>query len=201
MTKLFKVLNLKIDNNQKWILFSLFISTLLITYVTPIFTKVVITSLPPEWIAFESLFASLSIFVISVLWKGKIRESIIKYFIIFCIIETIAGFLLSLYLLLIEFNVWIYAIFSLLYVSFISILIGKCIMVFKTKLWNFEKREEYDNNTQVISSLTCILGFLLALLFMPSLEMALILWGIACIVDEIGWIIVYSKNKRKLQEI
>lgn len=71
-------------------------------------------------------------------------------------------------------------------------------MVFKTKLWNEEKREIYDNNASMIASLTCIIGFLFALLFMPSLELSLVLWAIACIVDDIGWIIVYIKNKKVL---
>ena len=41
-----------------------------------------------------------------------------KHFIIFCLIETIASFTLALYLLLVEFNVWVYAIFSLFYKVF-----------------------------------------------------------------------------------
>jgi hypothetical protein len=162
------------------------------------FTKVVITALPAEWIAFQSLFSAFSALVIGILWKGKTRELVMKYFIIFCMFETVAGFLLALYLLLIDFNVWVYAIFSLFYSSFITIFVGKCIMAFKTKLWNEEKREIYDNNLSIISSITCIGGFSLALLFMPSLETALILWAIACIVDDIGWMIVYKKNKEVL---
>jgi hypothetical protein len=71
-------------------------------------------------------------------------------------------------------------------------------MAFKTKLWNEEKREIYDNNTSIISGITRISGFLLALLFMPSLKLSLILWAIACIVDDIGWMIVYIKNKKIL---
>ena len=198
MNKILKLLNLKIDNNQKYILLSLFISGLLITYVSPMFTKVIITALPAEWIAFESLFASISTLLIGILWKGKPRKTAMKHFIIFCLIETIASFTLALYRLLVEFNVWVYAIFSLFYISFITVFVGKCIMAFKTKLWNEEKREIYDNNTSIISGITCISGFLLALLFMPSLKLSLILWAIACIVDDIGWMIVYIKNKKIL---
>ena len=45
-------LNIKPDNNQKWILLSLFISGLLITYSSPVIAKSIITALPAEWIAF-----------------------------------------------------------------------------------------------------------------------------------------------------
>lgn len=153
-----------------------------------------------EWIAFESLFMSISLFIIGIIWKGNTRKSALNYFIIFCLIETIAGFVLALYLLFIEFNVWVYAIFSMIYTSFITVFVGKCVMAFKTKLWNEEKREIYDNNSSIIGSITCISGFLFALLFMPSLEVALVLWAIACIVDDIGWMIVYKKNKELLIE-
>ena len=84
MNKILNLLNLKIDNNQKYILLSLFISGLLITYVSPMFTKVIITALPAEWIAFESLFASISTLLIGILWKGKTRETAMEHFIIFC---------------------------------------------------------------------------------------------------------------------
>ena len=198
INKILTFFNLKLDTNQKYIFLSLFLSGLILTYINPIFLKTIITELPPEWIAFESLFFSVSTLLIGMVWKGKLRDNVLKYFILFCIIESLLGFILSLYLILIEFNVWVYAIFSLIYQSLITIFVGKCIMVFKTKLWNEKKREEYDNNTSIISSITCVLGFLLALLFMPSLKFALILWSIACIIDDIGWMIVFVKNKTLL---
>ena len=45
-------LNIKTDSNQKWILLSLFISGLLITYTGLVIAKSIITALPAEWIAF-----------------------------------------------------------------------------------------------------------------------------------------------------
>ena len=153
INKILTFFNLKLDTNQKYIFLSLFLSGLILTYINPIFLKTIITELPPEWIAFESLFFSVSTLLIGMVWKGKLRDNILKYFILFCIIESLLGFILSLYLILIEFNVWVYAIFSLIYQSLITIFVGKCIMVFKTKLWNEKKREEYDNNTSIISSI------------------------------------------------
>lgn len=197
--KILKIFNIKLDNNQKWIFTSLFICGFLITYISPIFMKTVITLLPAEWIAFENLFIALSALIIGMIWKGKVRENALKYFISFCVIQSLLGFGLALYLAFINFNVWFYAIFSLIYTSLITIFVGKCIMVFKTKLWNEEKREQYDNNSEIIGSLTCILGFLCALLFMPSLKVALVLYGLCCIIDDIGWIVVYSKNKNLLR--
>lgn len=108
--KILNLINVHPDNNQIWILTSLFLSGLLITYVHPAIVKEVYTSLPAEWIAFESLSSS-------------------------------------------------------------------------------------------VAGIVCIVGFASALLFMPSLKLALFLWGLCCILDDIGWIIVYIKNKKVLKSI
>lgn len=81
--KILDKLNIKPDNNQKWILLSLFISGLLITYSSPVITKAIITALPAEWIAFQSLFSSISALIIGMMWQGRIRRKIIKCFFIF----------------------------------------------------------------------------------------------------------------------
>lgn len=198
MKKILHLLNLKLDNNQAWIVLSLLFSGFLVTYISPTIVKDIYSKLPAEWIAFESLFGSIAGLLIGILWKEKIRNYVIQHFIPFIIIETLCGVLLCLWLVLVEYNVWILAIASLLYTSFITIFVGKCIMVFKSKLWNDKKREEYDNNIAIISGIVCVVGYLCALLFLPSLETALILWGIAYLVDDIGWGIVYLKNKTEL---
>lgn len=72
--KILDKLNIKPDKNQKWILLSLFISGLLITYTGPVIAKSIITALPAEWIAFQSLFSSISALVIGMMWQGRIRE-------------------------------------------------------------------------------------------------------------------------------
>jgi hypothetical protein len=163
--------------------------------------KSIITALPAEWIAFESLFGSITALVIGIIWKNRFRKNMIKYFVIFCISECLAGFFLAMWLCFIEYNVWVFAISSLIYVNFISMLVSKCIMAFKAKLWLEKEREIYDNNLSIVGGITCIVGFGCALLFMPSLKVGLFLWGLGCIVDDIGWIIVYYKNKNILKAI
>ena len=199
--KLMNLLNIHSDDNQKWLLWSMFVSGLLATYISPAITKAIITALPAEWLAFEALFSSVVGLLLGVIWKGKFRHSIIQYFIIFCICECLAGFGVAMYLCFINYNVWVFAIATLLYSNFITMLVGKCIMAFKAKLWVEKDREIYDNNLSIVGGITCIFGFLCALMFMPSLEVALFIWGVGCIVDDIGWIIVYQKNKKALKSI
>ena len=74
-------------------------------------------------------------------------------------------------------------------------------MYFRTKLWNERAREIYENNISIADGMFSITGFLMAMLFLPSLKLALFLWGTGCIIDDLGWIIVYIKNKEKLKNI
>ena len=201
MNKILNALNLKIDNNQMWILLSLLFSGFLLTYISPTIVKEIYSKLPVEWIAFESLFGSISGLVISMLWRGAIRRIAIKQFIILIIFETLCGLCMCIYLVFIEYNVWILAITSLIYTSFVTIFVDKCIMAFKTKLWNNKEREFYDNNIQIILGFVSIIGYTFALLFSPTLNTALILWGIAYLTDDLGWAIVYIKNKKTLINI
>lgn len=199
--KILTILNIHTDDNQKWLLWSMFFSGLLATYVSPQISKTVITQLPAEWIAFEALFSSIVALIIGMIWKGKFRHNIIKYFIIFCIGECLAGFLMAMYLVFIQYNVWVLAITELIYGNFICSLVGKCIMAFKAKLWPEKEREIYDNNLSIVSGITCIIGFGIALIMMPSLNTSLFIWGLCCIIDDLGWIIVYCKNQEILKTI
>lgn len=201
MGKLLKLFNLKLDKNQFYIVLSLLISGFLITYISPTIVKDIYSKLPAEWIAFEALFGSIAVLIISMLWRNKVRQIAIKKFLYLVAAETFCGIVLCLYLVLIEYNVWVLAIASLVYTSFVTIFVGKCIMTFKSKLWNNEERENYDNNIEIVGGVVSILGYAMALFFLPSLKTSLILWGIAYLVDDLGWAIVYYKNKNDLMEI
>ena len=198
MNKILQLFNLKLDKNQVYIVLSLLVSGFLVTYISPTIVKDIYSKLPAEWIAFEALFGSVASLLISMLWRNKIRQEAIKKFLYLVAAETICGVLLCLYLVVIEYNVWVLAIASLIYTSFITIFVGKCIMAFKSKLWNNDERENYDNNIQIIGGIVAILGYAMALFFLPSLQTCLVLWGIAYLVDDLGWAIVYYKNKNDL---
>lgn len=198
--KILNLINIHPDANQKWLLISLVISGLLITYAHPTLLKVIISELPAQWIAFQSLAASIAALLMGIIWKGKIREKAIKWFFCLALTESVCGFLLGLYLCFIEFNVWVFAIASLIYTTVISTFVGKCIMAFKAKLWIEKEREMYDNNADIVSGIVCVIGYLFALVALPSLKTSLFLWAICCIFDDIGWLIVYNKNKMILQK-
>lgn len=197
-----KKLNLHADRNQTLILIWVFVFGLINTYIGPTITKELVSNLPAEYIAFQSLASSICGFIIGVLWQGGIREKAIKWFIPLALTESIVACSLGIYLLFIDYNVWIFAIASLLYSCLVTIFISKCIMSFRSKLWEgHNEREAYDNNNSIVGGITCIVGFGLALLFLPSLKVALGLWSISCLFDNLAWCYVYYRNKMSLMEI
>lgn len=196
--EILNLFNLKLDSNQKYIIVSLISCGLLYSYISPVIIKDIYTNLPSEWIAFESLVGSISGFLLGIFWRDTIRKQAIKQFLMLVIGETVCGILVCAYLLLIDYNVWVLAIAQLIYTTFITSFVCKCIMVFKSKLWNNKDRETYDNNMEIVVCLTSILGYLIAILAEPNIYFAIFLWGVAYLLDDIGWAIVYFKNKELL---
>lgn len=199
--KLLSYINVHPDKNQTLILLSLVISGFLMTYTSPTLIKVMYSNLPAQWIAFTSLAASVAGLLTGVIWQKSIRTKAIKYFFYLALTESLCGFLLGLYLCFINWNIWVFAIVSLIYGTIISTFVGKCIMAFKAKLWIEKEREIYDNNVSIVNGIVCIIGYIFALIALPTLKVSLFLWSICCIIDDIGWIIVYVKNKSILKEI
>ena len=200
VAKVFKFFNINLQKHQGLLALTMFISVLLNAYFCPVLCKVSVSALPSQWLAFEGVWCCTVSLLIGMVWKGNFRKAVLKNFVLFAIVESVTAFCLAMWLAFVAWNVWIYAIFSLLYVSLVSLTISRCIMVFKTKLWNEKTRELHDNTASVVRDLALIIGGLMAMIFCPSLKLALVLWGIACVVDDIGWIITWLKLKDILKD-
>ena len=195
-----KFLNLKVQKNQGWLLMSSSVSGLIYTYTHPVIVKATISNLPEQYISLEALWFCLSGLILGAIWKGCVREKAIKYFTYIATIESLAAFSLGCYMAFVNWNVWVFAISSALYLSIVSQFIGKCVMAFKASLWIDKEREDFDNTSSIMSNTIAMIGFAIATVVMPRLEVAVFLWGCGCIFDDIGWIIVYSKCKDKIKE-
>lgn len=202
MSKAFKkildLLNIKTQKNQSWLLWSCWISAFSHSYIWPMLCKTTISSLPPQWISFEGLWLCLSSLLIGMCWKGKFRSFAIKWFMHLAVAESALGFLLAMWLCFVSWNVWVWAVFSLTYISLITITIQKCEMVFRSKLWQERARELYDNSRSIVADMAMVMGSLLGILLVPSLEVALFIYGCCCVFDDIGWIVVYHKTRSSL---
>ena len=178
----------------------MFISIILNAYSGPILCKTAVTELPAQWLSLETVWCCVCSLLIGMFWKGKFRKAALDNFVAFAVVESVAGICLVAWLVIYGWNVWVYAVFSLLYVSVVSMTINRCIMVFKTKIWNEKSRELYDNTASVVRDLALVIGGTCAMLFCPDLKTSLILWGVACLADDIGWIMTWLKLKDVLEE-
>ena len=195
-----RVFNIQIQENQGFLLFSSAISGLIYTYSNPPICKEIISKLPPEWISFEGAWFCLSALVIGAIWKNGTRRFAMRFFTWFALVESLGSFALAAYLVFVQYNVWVFAILTLFYSSIVTTFVGKCIMMFQSKLWNGKEREMYDNTASIFRNGVAMIGFTLAILSMPTLETAILLWGVGCVFDDIGWIIVYNKTKPRIIE-
>ena len=190
-----ELLNIKIQRNQGILILTSCITGFIFCYISARIQKEIISSLPAEFLSIQSLWFCISSLIIGVVWKGTTRIFAIKYFAILALTESILAFCLAMYLTFVMYNPWIFAIGTLLYQSVISNFVCKCLMCFESKLWQQRERGDFDNTNSVVRSIICCLGFGLAIVNMPCLKVAIFLWGCSCILDDIGWIIVYSRNR------
>ena len=193
-----RILNIQVQKNQGWLLMSSSVSGLIYTYTHPVIVKATISNLPERYISLEALWFCVSAMIIGAIWKGCVREKAIKYFTYIATIESLAAFSLGCYMAFVNWNVWVFAISSALYLSIVSQFIGKCVMAFKASLWIEKEREDFDNTSSIISNTIAMIGFMIATIAMPKLEVAVFLWGLGCIFDDIGWIIVYCKTRNRI---
>jgi len=193
-------LNLKIQKNQGILIICSCITGFIFCYISARIQKEIISSLPAEFLSIQSLWFCITSVLIGILWKGSTRHFAIKYFAILAISESLLAFFLGMYLVFVYYNVWIFAIGTLLYQSVISNFVFKCLMCFESKLWQEREREDFDNTNSVVKSIICAIGFGIAILAMPNIKVAIFLWGCSCVVDDIGWIIVYKKNRELIMK-
>ena len=197
---IFKLLNIRLQPYQGPLALSMFISIILNAYSGPMLCKPAVTELPAQWLSLETVWCCVCSLLIGMFWKGKFRKAALDNFVAFAVVESVAGICLVAWLVIYGWNVWVYAVFSLLYISVVSMTINRCIMVFKTKIWNEKSRELYDNTASVVRDLALVIGGTCAMLFCPDLKTSLILWGVACLADDIGWIMTWLKLKDVLEE-
>lgn len=195
-----KALNLKVQKNQGLLLLCSTITGFLFCYISPRIQKEIVSSLPAEFLSIQSLWWCFSALIIGIVWKGTTRDFAIKYFTILALSESILSFTLAMYLVFVAYNVWVFAIGSLLYSSMVSIFVGKCIMCFESKLWQNREREDFDNTNSIVRNIVNCLGFGIAILAMPGIKVAIFIWGVTCVMDDIGWIIIYNRNRQAIME-
>lgn len=188
-------LNIRLDDNQKWIALSYFVFGTIYSYTSPTFIKEYGMHLPAQFFSFEAIVCALSAILVGMVWQGRVRILSVKWFVYFALAESMVAFSVAMYLVFIDYNIWILALSCVIYTNLISVFVGKCIMTFRTKIWNEEAREIYDNNNSIIGNASALIGSVLSWLCMPSVRMCVLLWGISCLLDNIAWCCLYWRHR------
>ena len=195
----FSISDLKLTNKNILIL-SHFIPDILLGLGWATIHKVCVELLPAQWLSFEQLMISIFLITACFLWKNeKFRKNTISIFLFLSIFEMLTGMVMA-FSMVFSFNVWVYAIGSLLYTGLISVFLSRIEIAFKSKLFVERDRENFDNDMELAVSSSSLIGFGVASLIEIPLNTALILWGIAWI-GNLGWIMVYLKNKNALKKL
>ena len=103
-----RMLNIQIQENQGFLLFSSAISGLIYTYSNPPIVKEIISKLPAQYISFEGAWFCMSALIIGAIWKNKTRKFAMKFFTWLALTESLGSFLLSIYLVFVSYNVWVF---------------------------------------------------------------------------------------------
>jgi len=198
-TKHFKCLNFQLSNKNVLILFH-FLPDVLLGIGWAEIHKTCVELLPAQWLSFEQLLISLFLIVACALWKNsKFRGNTIKIFQYLSFFEIVVGVILAI-LMILNFNVWVYAVSSLLLTGLISVFLNRAEVAFKSTLFVNRDREDFDNDMELACSSSSLIGFAIATVMPVSLNTALILWAISWF-GNFGWLIVYYRNRKSLEKI
>lgn len=189
-----------IEKTQAILLTCVFVDTILQSLAYPMIRKTTGELLPSRYFAIEGIVCSVSIIIACALWNSKgFRKFSFKIYTTLAVIESIAWLSLGVTMYF-HFNVWIFAIGSLLCVSVISVYIARIINSFRVALFPDRKREFYDNNVRLVDCISGLIGLGIAAIFPLSLDISVLLWGLGT-VGTVGWLIVYGKNRKRLNSI
>ena len=190
------LLNIRIaDNEQRFLFITTLLMIMLGSFSGVSLCKEINTTMSQRFLAGCGITACVFSVFVNAVWKGKFRKTFIKYFAIIASIESFVAFSLSICLAF-SWNTTVFAVSRLIYQSLICNFIMKGFLVIETSLWSGENLENFKNSRNCIMDIGCILGFFLSFVFQPSTRIAVIFWGICCILDDIGWIYLFIKRRK-----
>ena len=186
------------QNSQILFLFDV-IGTILMTISMPVISKMFMSEVSADELGQRMLVSTICGFILEQFWVKSVRNGLLKHYMCFCWLETALTTGLIVYMLIFGWNYHVYMWGSVLYGTFISRIVGKLTSAYSNQLWQGRDREDRQNSLSYLNKVAGIAaGILLALGVVPTLEQSLIMWGITSAIDDLGWMIVYSRNKEQL---
>ena len=162
----------------------------------PYIYKNIMNCISDDLLSIKTIIISVFSVLIPILWNSKLNKKLFNLFIIFCSIEPIVYILLFIYIM-IDDNLAVYFIIDCFIASSVTKNISCGLTKIKSIRYNTSnKRERYDNNYNIIYSISSLLGVILFTIFKFNFTTMLIISIIANILDNITYIIIYIKMRR-----
>lgn len=178
-----------------------FITILLGSLCGPTMMRALTTGISESDLATRSFVGIICGLLLNQFWVKSLRNKLLKHYMGFCWLETFLTTGLVIYLIIFGWNPIVYLWGSIIYGSFVSRVVGKLTSAYSNQLWKGRAREDRGNDKAYLSMIISLVGSGIVMMgLVPTVDQALILWGLSSFVDDLGWMIVYSRNKNFLDE-
>lgn len=172
-----------------------FLSTIFYSSAYPHIHQIVVTQLPPEAISYNQIINCIALIVTCAVWN-KYSDKLFKYYNLFCTLETASYILIVTYAIRTG-NLYGYYMLDTFDFAIITNNIIRGGTKLKAILYNTEKkRERFDNNNCIASSLATLLGSGISLILRLDINALLIISAVGGCIDNVIYMGIFTKNRR-----
>lgn len=176
-------------------LLATFLSTVFYSMAYPTIHKEIVQHISDYMIALEQIVSCLGIILASGLWN-KHSDALFKKFPLFCVLETVAGVITTVYALISD-NIVVYYILD----TFVFAVITRNIICGGNRLRSERyrqesEREQFDNNNLSASAIATIIGSLVAMVLDLDFGIMLCIATFGNALDNILYIQIYSEQQK-----
>lgn len=189
------------DRDTRTLIAADIITLLLGVLSGPTMTKALTAGVTESDLATRGFVGIICGFLLNQFWVKNLRDKMLNYYLPFCWTETFLTTGLVAFLIVNGWNPIVYLWGTILYGSFISKVVGKLTLAYSNQLWKGRKREDRTNDITYIKMVIGMLGSGIVMVgIVPTVNQALVLWGVSALLDDTGWMIVYSRNRTFLDK-
>lgn len=179
------------------LVFSSFVTNCIYSFAYPTVHYELIRNVGQKAVSLNMIAMCISGIIFPILWN-KYSNKLYKKYNVFCNLETILYVTLCVSFLLGFVTPYAYYFLDTFAFCFIS----KSILCGNNKLkvltYDSDKRMEFDNNIQLVSNASSLIGYFLSLLITVPLGVSFILFTIGVILDNLFYVSVWKKTLIKL---
>lgn len=182
--------------NIDGMLLATFLTTIFYSSIYPYIHKEVISIATDNFIALNQIINCVSVVVFGWLWNKK-SEKLFRFYPVFCVLETLLGIMTTIYAITTN-NILAYYLLD----TFVFAIVTRNICCGGIKLrairyQSEEKREHFDNNNNLVSSIATIIGFVIAMFLKLDFASMLCIATFGNTIDNVFYICIFFQTKQR----